>query len=401
MAVLPKRSIRPVTYGPRPMAVGRNEPCPCGSERKHKRCCLPLMEAARHELPALEREVTRMARDWRVREPARYADRLADFYAGGLAAFGWQGPDPEELLEADLWLLFAPDAEGGEAIVTQAAAQAADDRRLAALAASTLRAWWVEAAEPTGALVARCPFTEHPARLWPARGIHGAEARDGCYVVARTVALSTGQLGLLGRAPAVLPDVEAYFEALLDELAGSDGRWRDEGARLFRAAWSWPEEREHTREGTVVADAHVVYDLHDPERLAADLDRLPTLRRHHDPDPDEPWVLTWHRMAGDDREVPPPAEPGVTWTLCREDAERPARSADLQIDGDELWIFAPTLARLNAAERELCAQLGRAPGVEHDRHVEPAEIVPRWRRERWERSLLGFERRLGPALQAA
>ena len=28
----------PVTRGSR---VGRNEPCPCGSGRKYKRCCLP------------------------------------------------------------------------------------------------------------------------------------------------------------------------------------------------------------------------------------------------------------------------------------------------------------------------------------------------------------------------
>jgi len=29
--------------------VGRNTPCPCGSGRKYKHCCLALHEAARHE----------------------------------------------------------------------------------------------------------------------------------------------------------------------------------------------------------------------------------------------------------------------------------------------------------------------------------------------------------------
>ncbi len=27
--------------------IGRNQPCPCGSERKYKRCCLPLHDRAR------------------------------------------------------------------------------------------------------------------------------------------------------------------------------------------------------------------------------------------------------------------------------------------------------------------------------------------------------------------
>lgn len=38
---LPRRGVN-VTVRPRPAApVGRNDPCPCGSGRKFKRCCLP------------------------------------------------------------------------------------------------------------------------------------------------------------------------------------------------------------------------------------------------------------------------------------------------------------------------------------------------------------------------
>ena len=28
---------------PQPVSVGRNDPCPCGSKKKYKKCCLPLM----------------------------------------------------------------------------------------------------------------------------------------------------------------------------------------------------------------------------------------------------------------------------------------------------------------------------------------------------------------------
>jgi hypothetical protein len=40
---LPPR-LEPVVHGPR---VGRNEPCPCGSGKKYKKCCLAKDEAAR------------------------------------------------------------------------------------------------------------------------------------------------------------------------------------------------------------------------------------------------------------------------------------------------------------------------------------------------------------------
>ena len=36
--------------------IGRNEPCPCGSGRKYKRCCLPT-----HEVAAAERAIARRA----------------------------------------------------------------------------------------------------------------------------------------------------------------------------------------------------------------------------------------------------------------------------------------------------------------------------------------------------
>lgn len=36
--------------------VGRNEPCPCGSGKKYKKCCLPRAEALESETPAYMQE---------------------------------------------------------------------------------------------------------------------------------------------------------------------------------------------------------------------------------------------------------------------------------------------------------------------------------------------------------
>jgi tetratricopeptide (TPR) repeat protein len=39
--------------------IGRNDPCPCGSGQKYKRCCLPREEAATARAAALAREAPR------------------------------------------------------------------------------------------------------------------------------------------------------------------------------------------------------------------------------------------------------------------------------------------------------------------------------------------------------
>jgi len=41
--------------------IGRNDPCPCGSGQKYKRCCLPRDDAAAAERAAVERATTEQA----------------------------------------------------------------------------------------------------------------------------------------------------------------------------------------------------------------------------------------------------------------------------------------------------------------------------------------------------
>src|SRR5438874_1120241 len=47
------------------MKIGRNDPCPCGSGKKYKKCCLAKDEAAAHQLQATQATVQReMARSF-------------------------------------------------------------------------------------------------------------------------------------------------------------------------------------------------------------------------------------------------------------------------------------------------------------------------------------------------
>jgi tetratricopeptide (TPR) repeat protein len=52
-------SVYSIALSPTDLTVtqtGRNQPCPCGSGKKYKRCCLALHEAAAHEQARLRRE---------------------------------------------------------------------------------------------------------------------------------------------------------------------------------------------------------------------------------------------------------------------------------------------------------------------------------------------------------
>ena len=40
---VPEQVVDYITPDPPPITAGRNEPCPCGSRKKYKKCCLPLI----------------------------------------------------------------------------------------------------------------------------------------------------------------------------------------------------------------------------------------------------------------------------------------------------------------------------------------------------------------------
>ena len=69
-------SVRPGSYGCAVARQARNGPCPCGSGRKYKRCCLGEEERLARDA-GLETDVGRAIADWSA---AVYADELADAF---------------------------------------------------------------------------------------------------------------------------------------------------------------------------------------------------------------------------------------------------------------------------------------------------------------------------------
>jgi len=83
------------------MKVGRNDPCPCGSGKKYKKCCLAKDEAATRQ-SAQER-----ARVVRAVEPRAGRDPFAGFPAYTPPPTPESGPrSPEEAAREELWAAF-------------------------------------------------------------------------------------------------------------------------------------------------------------------------------------------------------------------------------------------------------------------------------------------------------
>jgi hypothetical protein len=51
--------------------VGRNDPCPCGSGRKYKQCCLEKDEAAQRKARAKEAKEAAKAKPGKTQEPEK------------------------------------------------------------------------------------------------------------------------------------------------------------------------------------------------------------------------------------------------------------------------------------------------------------------------------------------
>lgn len=74
-------------------SIGRNYPCPCGSGKKHKKCCLDKAHAA---LPPAGREEAVRAR--LVQEVMAFGKRRYMNDLRGAYEFFWDGHEPKEFL---------------------------------------------------------------------------------------------------------------------------------------------------------------------------------------------------------------------------------------------------------------------------------------------------------------
>ena len=340
----------------------------------------------------LERTVRLVGEETWAAEPEWCLDRLAEFYDGGVDAFGPDGPDADELLDAQLWFLLDCPLPDGYAPIWRLAHEA-PDRAVELLSRSELRAWRVESIAGAGLVSALCPLGSGRARIDLASSPVG-ELRRGSFVVGRSVPLGPQQWTLIGRPAVVDRAVAADFEALLAVLDAPLGElWRVHGGVLARAAWAWPEKRECTCDGETVQMALAAFKVPDADSLAAALDREAELD----------WIgvlddetLRWRWRWDPPAARPRRPEPGSVLELCDEDGDPEPYLADLDLtaDGSELWLSAPTPARFALAERVLRPRLGPLLGELRSLHVDRRSVMPRWKQLRLQSAL----ERLAPAI---
>ena len=370
------------------MTVGHNESCPCGSGAAYERCCLGRKTDLQWLVAELERTVQELGREIWDRDQDWYRARLAEFYDGGIEAFGRAGPAADARLDAQLWFLLDCKLDGGDTPLNQIR-QRATGRPVELLARSELRAWRIASIDPDGVLGALCPLGAGRARLETVRRPLG-DLRAGAILVARSVPIGPRRWALLGRAPVVDRDAVADFDALLALLDAPRGEfWRVHGGVLGRAALAWPEDREHTADGHIVEGSIAAFRLADPAGAIAALNRDPELE-DLDCFPDaQAGMLRWNWLWDPPLARGAAPEQGVRYRLCEEDASARPFLARVIVDVElpEICLVAPTPARLALAERLLADRLGAALGEPTLREVDPPSVVPRWRRAAFEGDL--------------
>lgn len=321
-----------------------------------------------------------------------YRDAFANFYTGGWEAFGIFGPDPDELLAADLWLTCdVPLVEGVTVLETIGKTLLANDV-VEGLAASALRAWRIEAARSAHLIEVSCLATGDRATVdLPDR--RADEPVPGSILVGRGIAVDPTRIVLIGRGAVVAPEAEDDFEDLFWQLSFDQPDvprlWHECGGQLSAAALGWPEDREYTREGEIVRETRVAFDIPDTTAMIRELDAVPEFRRtgQHFWDSE---TIAWH-WRGPRQDSSPAAMPddlGVVWSLCDEDAEDPPIEAtiELNLDDNSVWLFAPAPGRLARCEREFTERFADLLGPRVDQGFDLIEIIPRWKRERWART---------------
>jgi SEC-C motif-containing protein len=383
------------------MKTGRNDPCPCGSGRKYERCCLDRELEVVGLAGECERLVDSLGELAASRWPDAYYRAFYEFYRCGPESFGMWGASAEERFEAELWLVCDCDLGAGDTpLELELRERGPDAATLAALAFSRIRPWRIESVPRAGRIEANCPLTGEAAVLELARGPAG-EAEPGRTIVARSVPLGEGRFVLLGRPAVVEAEVEDDFRDLIAGLDGADpaSLLGAHGGTLASAARCWPVERSHTIEGELCTDAIAAWELRDLGAAIAALGREPVLEPIAPEDRDEPDVESWHLVAPPAQPGDPPAELGVRWRLCEEDASLPRRLARIDVDlyDGRLWLHAPSPERLAPAEREVRRLVGELMGACRCHEQGPPATTMRWQRERWEK--LMFRPSLPPPMR--
>lgn len=284
--------------------VGRNEPCPCGCGRKHKRCCLGKGPAAPFTPDERVSAVGKL-RDFAEEELGPEDDDAYDaFYEPwrGDERFDALGGEWMEFSEAvyDMWFFFDRVLDGGrravDAFLEQGTPLPAGERRYLDLARETaMRLYEVEDATPGTSVTLR--DVAAGTRL----AVHerlGSRSMDRHALVAARI---------IARGASGQPEIEAGFlhipdlirEALISQVASHRESYRrenpgsaerefdEEMAPFFHEAWMSclidpPLPRLKNTDGEDVSTTRVRFEVADPDGLQAVLDGAPDIVREEE-----------------------------------------------------------------------------------------------------------------------
>ncbi len=239
-------------------AVGRNDPCPCGSGRKYKRCHLGL-----EEVPLVDRLtwLYRKANWWLERRHRAEVEMMAFLRAGG------SGMSPGDLIESDPLIADAVLAEGGrfaEWLDERGSLLPSDEALLAAQWALVERSVFeVTDVRPDEAMTVRDVRTGDVTEVEERLGTHGMRPRT--YILARPLPTGADTHQFFGGITLV-PD--AMLEQFIEVLDDSPGP--GEIVMLVADAEAPPTLLNRDRHATVFCET--TWQVPDPDAARVALD---------------------------------------------------------------------------------------------------------------------------------
>ncbi len=345
-----------------PNKTSRNAPCPCGSGKKYKKCCLAKDEAAVVSIAVAEGAVARAIAWLRQHYPEEIERAIAFEYFGSLEQEQFEELDelPEDLgemvhLNAFEWVLAEgeispPEDEDDSLPVMELVLSEggplmdANERRyLQLLATEPIDLYEVVEAEPGEGLWLVSTLADEPTRFWVRERSASRSLREGDIFAARVLpcqpSVLTGAVYAFNR-----PQYLALRGRLLEGPRGSGGLLHSEwvSATVIEAWLSVlvgpPPLLTEASTGEAILLTAVHYRVKEWSRLAKTLDEQPDVERSDE----NHWV----------RFQPEKAGASARRSLCSV-----SKTAD-----DRVELFARTNDTANAAESWFSELLG--DGVE-------------------------------------
>ncbi len=188
--------------------VGRNEPCPCGSGKKYKKCCLPrdesarLQERKRSNVHELDERIVRHLREYAAERYGAKWKAATDRFARAAG-----GAEPLLVQLAAPWSVYEAQIAGERAVdgfLKEKGGMLSPEERawLTAQQGAVLSVWEVTACEPGVSVTARDLLSGDSRRIHEVRGSRTLVARDA---VLGRVADHDGASYFCGIHPRLLP----------------------------------------------------------------------------------------------------------------------------------------------------------------------------------------------------